>query len=743
MDSEDRLSNGVLSSRPGTVLGGARSFTGLPAGATAPVCEYAVVGVLALAGRLVARHLAALSLPVLMLVVPAAIVGEVAIVAVVGDDALIVNGALAPLTTAPRLVWTAATVVLLGVVVQLVAVAAVSVVAAGVLLDRAVGAAAALRAAARRLPALVVLFVIGSVISLVTVAAGVAVIYAGGELWAAVAAMAAPVLASCWLAWAVPLAVLEGLGPIAAIGRAFTATRHRRYRACLVVMVGCVLAPGALVVGARWVLSPWEGVAATTIEAVLMGMVGVLATVVQGTVLAVASLNHWYPPVQHANERYRPVDLDALATRLPSRTPPQVSPPRAVVTAGALAAAMAVPGLVYGGYLSVNPMRLTRVADHRITSSVTGYPITLHLGNRDRPLLVAESTHAGFVAQACEDRSCANGTPFEPIGKAVESTQVGSATLPDGSVAVAAWAIDRKARTEPLSRPRVLRLVRCTVDGCQDVDDAPIVARAGSEAFTHAAAAARSGNGLVIAATGAAFDGRGDFTPQLLRLIHCPDVRCARPRQLWSTRLAYDHAMVDSRSLAVAVGRSGRPIIAHQDRWTGAVTLVSCPDADCRAPSRRKVVAPQQDHPLLDRPHRNGVDLAVTADDRPVLTYRDARTGAARLLRCQDTDCARNQAVTLTGPDVLRPWPALALGPADLPVVATYDLDRGRVLLITCHDAACARRTMVPIAALRHDPGRLEVTVDGDGRPWVLWSDMSPYSNALHLTRCLRPGCRA
>jgi hypothetical protein len=308
--------------------------------------------------------------------------------------------------------------------------------------------------------------------------------------------------------------------------------------------------------------------------------------------------------------------------------------------------------------------------------------------------------------------------------------------------------------------PKVVRLMRCTVRGCPVAHFSPVIARGEGNGEVDVAA---SGSGAVAAvmfhpeAERRKDDGQSSST---LRIVSCADMSCAAPRTLVTTRLALPvggigvigGARDDDEQLAIATGSKGRPVVAYEDPHNGAVTVVSCDDASCRRPVVRRLVEPQRSG--LDRgghsvEARRGVELVVAPDDRPVLLYRDVRSGQVRLLRCRTPDCAGVDAVTVTGPQIDEPMRALALAHDGLPLVATFDMARRRLVLAACRTADCARRDSV-VLLNDVDPGveapdGLHMVVSRDGRPAVLWTgiDEGDGPSRARLVSCRDVRCGA
>jgi hypothetical protein len=693
--------------------------------------------------RLAVRHLAVLAVPTTLLYVPTAIALFVLFVAAVGSGGRIVNADLALWTDPTGSPPTGVVVAVLlaaaaAAVAGIVALAATSLMVAGLLLGRAVGPGAALRRALRRAPAIAGLGLVAVAAGALIVAASAAAVARTGHVWPGVAVLV--VLSFCvfWAAVALPIALLEGGGPLRALGRASASTRQRRRAAAFAVGVGGFIVPGLAVAGLRWAVSPLDGIVHTVLAQVVIGVAGVLVVPFQAATLVVVALNQRSP---------FGVDLGAAAERVPATgpsSPPRTRAPRVV----AALALLPLPGLLYAGYIWLNPLDLTRTSDHVLRDDFGRQPVALHLLGGDRPVELTGPTGGTFGVRVCGTASCHTGSRLHDYRGENIAIKMASVTLPDETIAVAAWS---PARGRESTRDRVewvLRLFRCDAKGCgagESITRAPIIERGGAGDMYGfgVAATTAAGNGLVLAAVEPSESNRD----ARLRIIRCADPRCTAPVAITATRLPPHLLGLFSKSLSVTVGRGGRPVVAFEDNHTGGLTLVSCDDAACRHPSVNRSELPPLPRPGGPDPYVDGIDVAVPPDDRPVAAYHDGRTGAARLLRCRAPDCRALDTVTLTAPGLGRPWPALALDRAGHPLLVTYDLARRRLVLITCHDAGCTSRTDVPIAPMEKGPGYVDLVVGHDRRPRVLWID-APSSlfgtgGPLHLTICQDPRCAA
>jgi hypothetical protein len=713
---------------------------------SAGVAEDNVPGLLRAGYALAVRHFAALAAPAALLYVPAAIVAWVAVTAAVGRGGRIVNGAVTVWTYSPALVAVLAAVAVAGFAVEILVVAASTIMAAGALLGRPVEAGAAVRAAARRAPALAVLGLIMVLVTAGGTAAGAVTAARTGAVWLGVVVIVAVALALLWLAVALPIALLEGRGPLGAIARAGTLTRYRRWQTSIALAVGAVIVPGLAGAGLSWSTSLLDGIVHTLAGQVVFVAAGVVAVPFQAATLVVVALNQRYP-YRYGGTDERPIDVGAAADLLAAvprrRRAPRLPVPWPI-------ALVPLPGLLLAGYVWVNPLDLLRTSDHVLRDDFGRQPVMLHLLGGDRPVELSGPIAESFGIRVCATDAC-HGSRLHDYRDARYAIKMGTATLPDGTIAVAAWSPARGNESTRKDGEWVLRLFRCGVHECgtrQAITTAPVVEHGGAlEMFAYGVGAtAAAGRGIVIAAIEPSAELKsGVSRDSLLRIIRCADVRCAKPATVTATRLPFRILGLYSRPVAVAVGRGDRPVVAYEDKMTGGLTMVSCDAAACAHPRVTRENPPPLPESRGPDPYVDGVDIAVPPDDRPIVTQRDGRTGTALLRRCRTPGCAQTDTVRLTGPGQWRPWPALELDRAGRPVVATYDLDRHHTVLIACHDSGCARRTQVVLGRFEQGPGYLDLAIGRDGDPRVLWSDQPQSlffsSGPLHLTICRDPRC--
>lgn len=668
-----------------------------------PVLYWPVSGVLRLAYRTAGRHLVDLLVPAVFVLLPVAVVCGLSLAAVVRDGVVITgDGLVVPVAMSP---WDVALMAVGGAVVFLAYVpvlAATVLTIAGRLAGRRVAGSSALRTVARRPGRLAVSAALILVLAGPAAAVAVVVQVRAGSPGASVAAGAVVAAVGWRFVLVLPVMVLEDVGVRRAVGR--VRAMEAPIRDTFLLVVGLLLVPGLAVAGPVWVASRGGVVAGS----IVLGAVCLVVVPFQAATLTVAALN-------------RP---RAAVVALPG-------PPggRRRWTAPAVLAALPLPGLLFTGYVALNPAHLP--VDRVMASGFPNRPVTLHVLPDGRAM---EISRGGFelTARVCTTPACDRNRPYtHAIGDSDEYQDDGSmatAMLPGGTVAAAAWTPRRLEEDE--QNPMALRVLTCGPYDCSRTRGAPVIAYGGYGADGHSVAIARSGRGLVIAA---AHPARDDWR---VRLIRCPDAACRTRHAVTLARVPFRDGDTDA-PLAMATGPGGRPVIAYRDPSSGAITMIACDTATCRHPRRARPVPPQGTFPAIAEVY--GVRVAVPPDGRPVLTYRDGRTGRTRLSRCRTLACTHADTVTLTGP-ARSGLPALTLDRTGRPLVAAYD--RGTVTLTTCRDAACTHRGRSTLGALTHAPGALDVADSPTGRPVVLWTDQPrdfDGDGPLHLTSVRDP----
>ncbi|NUS04107.1 MAG: hypothetical protein HOV97_16300 [Nonomuraea sp.] len=324
-----------------------------------------------------------------------------------------------------------------------------------------------------------------------------------------------------------------------------------------------------------------------------------------------------------------------------------------------------VPGLLFGGVVLVNPFGWLEVAETRVA-----------------------------------------GSP--------EIVRAPGARLPGGRLLMTAWS------------HQALRLVACEAGTCTSAADSWNVTRASSSGrYTGVALAVQKDGGPVVAfADKERTDGDADPTHDVVSLIFCADVSCARPDPRRVARLDATAYLPTGNNLAVAMAPGDRPVLARFDTTNGQIHVISCTDAACLRP---RVTSPVPASPPAadDRwAGETGLALAVRPDGRPTIAYRDLNDHATKLLDCRTPDCAQADVITLAPGGPYSSTPALILDRSGRPLVAYENRDGTRLMLTTCTGHRC---DSIAVARLR-DPGEaLTMTANTRGEPAITWiADRTP-----------------
>ena len=732
-----------------------------------PLVEAATLGaVLAHVARLLGRNLGMLATPVIVVSVALSVAGWAVQLMNLGGQAIIVNGELRLDHPEQGLIVTSVAVLGVFAAAHLVMVATVVVMAAGVLLDHRVHPGPALRLALRRSGHLLELLLIGSTVLVLGGAVCLAFVAKHRWLFAALALVLLVVVA-CWFLLVVPVVVLEHVGPLRALSRLWEITKFRRAAVIWFTLLVAVVFPVLLGIALRWLVSVplSDDVMRAGATAVVLTVVSVLLVLVQGATVTVLVLNqhHVDPYSGFWNSPHSRVNLEEVAARLPAAASRSgVRPKRA--TALAAVALLVTPGVLYGGYLQVNPLNLPSITDQAVKAGDFHNELVLLGGQRTTIITQSDDddentgTRDAYKAQVCAGTECDKTSTFTIPAEG--RYRLHSVPLPDGSMAVS-WGNRARGGNE------VVRLMRCTADGCSNTrsaDKYPIIAsgRINQPNFPRPAwDIAPSGQGIVVAAIVETpedsrkekrqndEDERIDYFT--LKIVRCADMRCAEPRSLASIPMETPESG-SPPEVAIETGGGNRPVVAvktsaatRSDR--ADVAIITCGDAECRKPITRELGPPiwiYQPDSLFGISFR----LAVPPDSRPVLAYQDNLNRELRLLRCRTPDCANIDHVTLAGFDAAAQWRPydvsgssmdMALGPDGLPWIAAFDTARRAIVVHACKVADCSRRSTATLLTGVLPEGTLQMAMTRDGRPQVLWSYGGEPVNRL-LT-CREPRC--
>lgn len=236
---------------------------------------------------------------------------------------------------------------------------------------------------------------------------------------------------------------------------------------------------------------------------------------------------------------------------------------------------------------------------------------------------------------------------------------------------------------------------------------------------------------LVGLSTALALDSAGNpvisytnFGADQLLLAHCRDPYCSTEISIQ----VVDSAGGVGQFTTLALDRNGLPVIAYRDVDSQQLKIARCGDVDCRSGNRIRVVDNSGNT-------SNQIALALTADDKPRLSYFDERAGALKLLLCGNSTCsAGNQTRTLDRGNLAIAHTALAINQAGTPIISYVDQLAGAVKVVECGNPACSVTSSIQV--VDQENGFSWVTalaLDQENKPVISYIDNG--ASALKLAR--------
>jgi hypothetical protein len=189
---------------------------------------------------------------------------------------------------------------------------------------------------------------------------------------------------------------------------------------------------------------------------------------------------------------------------------------------------------------------------------------------------------------------------------------------------------------------------------------------------------------------------------------------------------------------SIAIGTDGLPVISYFDQTAGTLKVAKCGNAACNAGNTLTTV----DDPVnVVGDHSS---IAVPADGRPVIAYRDVTGGDLRIMKCGNAACTSgNVTNVIDNAFFVGQFTSIAIGADGLPVVSYYH-DIGRLKVAKCRDAACTPATNVVSivdSPLNTSVGRYtSLAVPADGLPIISYHDLS--NGALKIAKCGNVACQ-
>jgi len=385
-------------------------------------------------------------------------------------------------------------------------------------------------------------------------------------------------------------------------------------------------------------------------------------------------------------------------------------------------------------------------------------PLAMTMTPAGLSLLAYRNRDDAIVLLRCADAACATTVPVT-IDTAFPNDTLGLAVTPEGAP-VLTYAKGRK-----------LSLARCSDPTCSSVSRSTVPT--GAEG-------ANGGTAVAIGADGLPVIGFHDHKLKHLNLARCASASCAAATV---TRLA--SGPLGEAPPRLVVGPDGVPVAAYDDDRNLTVKVARCSDRVCtqisttvidRSPSGAEFGAPAPHiaadgrllvaaSTLVDFPEvrlgscplasciattvttvapgayvGTSPSVAIGADGRGIVAYRDESRGDLRVAKCLDAACASARRTTLDAKGDVGYFTSVAVGADGRPMVAYHDGTRGDLVVARCSDSACSARESRTVLDRTGDVGEwIDTAFGSDGRLRIAYQDAT--KRDLKLARCLNAAC--
>ena len=457
----------------------------------------------------------------------------------------------------------------------------------------------------------------------------------------------------------------------------------------------------------------------------------------------------WMSEVWAARLRRQRQEVDTLRTTLPVGRGPRSRRASTRDTALVLAAAV-VTVLVLPGSLWARP----------------GEPVALAVEYTELPYRVTEGVPPELITFDDGLRASASGLElwcdpdcsvvFDRNAKDDTQTTVdpGTHVHTRGGGVRAAWEWETPGPPEMGDETTLILGTDCDAHGCHAPEQALRTEEAGAggrmdRPAEFLADVAEHENGFhVITAVH-----EQDETEMTIEAHTCAD-ECSDPVTLGAAPGMGQLDNIPDRFLDSATGPEGEPVATLYDRATGSVSLFRCSDVMCTDAHVTEVVPAAVVASPMSAPARwattyTGARVEVRPDGTPVIAYRAARDGSARLVDCLDSGCEEFEERVLSDPGWEQHLPGLTLDGEGRPLLALADGASDSVALMACSDTGCSDWESRTLHDAREVFGASDVVVDARDRPVVaanlrpahvsFQGEGAPAVLALH--RCGEPGC--
>jgi hypothetical protein len=221
-----------------------------------------------------------------------------------------------------------------------------------------------------------------------------------------------------------------------------------------------------------------------------------------------------------------------------------------------------------------------------------------------------------------------------------------------------------------------LKVAKCGNSACSNsntLTNVQVGAAGTAGSFASSIAIAISADGLPIIAYRSG-------TTSATRVVKCGNATCGSGNTF--TDLPNGFSGIGGEQLSIATSPvDGLPVITGNTNTgaSGALRLVKCGNAACSSGNTTHLVSGVAD----------SSSVKVSADNRPVISFRGTDRNDLRVLKCGNSNCTSGNTITTVDAFSLGTYTALALPADGKPIIAYYDYTNLVVKVAKCSNASC------------------------------------------------------